>query len=87
MWTITIYSGASRNQTAFELPVPGGKNSTTTTDDALHAGQAPPSAEVMTSLSEDDLDAQPLDASSEDSEQELDVNTIQEVLQGLLPTL
>lgn len=88
MWTITIYSGAGRTQTAFEIPGEGGKqDSATTTDDALHAGQAPPSEEVMTSLSEEDLDAQPLDASSEESEQELDANTIQEVLQGLLPTL
>ncbi len=87
MWTITIYSGSSRNQTAFEIPVEGKQDSTTTTDDALHAGQAPHSEEVMTSLSEDDLDAEPQDASSEDSGQELDVNKIQEVLQGLLPTL
>ncbi len=87
MWTITIYSGSSRNQTAFEIPVEGKQDSTTTTDDALHAGQATPSEEVMTSLSEEDLDIEPLDTSNEDSEQELDVNKIQEVLQGLLPTL
>ena len=77
----------ARNQTAFEIPVEGKQDSTTTTDDALHAGQAPHSEEVMTSLSEDDLDVEPQGASSEDSEQELDVNKIQEVLQGLLPTL
>ncbi len=87
-WTITIFSGSSRMQTAFEIPSEGAQDgSTTTTGGPLHAGQVVPSEEVMTSLSDDALEAETLESSGDESEQELDMGQIQEVLQGLLPTL
>lgn len=86
-WTVTIFSGTNRMESAFEIPVESIDDGTTTTEAPLHAGQAGASEEVMTSLSEEDLELEPIESSENDTEQELDMGQIQEVLQGLLPTL